>query len=625
MNLQKLSFKSKLVLMLCPALLGLIFFSANVLLDKYRGMKLLSDLEVMIALADKSSALIHDMQVERGLSAGFLTSKGGKFSPELTSQRQATDKRLTELQVFVAQPSVAAMLDGYGALTEITEAKAQLAKLAKTRELVSSFGVKSKDSFSIYTGFVDVLMNIVQHVVVTSNNSEIAMEATAYLNFLKEKEQMGRERATLNGVFTVNNFDSETYSRFLTILAAKDIYFKTFQYYSSAEMKKLRQEIDKSDVVRVVAEMRNTALDRLQDGNFGIDPAQWFAAISQQINALKAVEDKISRYLGQHSAEHAREARNVLIVNLAIVLLALCVAMMAGILIARDILSQLGGEPAYVAEVMGRIAQGDLGVNVQTRDHDRSSMLFATKGMVEKLSDIIGEVRGSSSRLAGASEEVSATARNISDATSKQASSVEETSASVEQMSASINQNTENAKVTDGMATQAARQANEGGVAVNQTVAAMKQIAGKIGIIDDIAYQTNLLALNAAIEAARAGEHGKGFAVVAAEVRKLAERSQIASQEIGELATSSVQMAEKAGHLLDEMVPSINKTSDLVQEITAASEEQSSGVGQINNAMNQLSQITQQNASASEELAVTAEEMRGQAEQLQQSMAFFRV
>ena len=160
---------------------------------------------------------------------------------------------------------------------------------------------------------------------------------------------------------------------------------------------------------------------------------------------------------------------------------------------------------------------------------------------------------------------------------------------------------------------------------MQQTVAAMKQIAKKIGIIDDIAYQTNLLALNAAIEAARAGEHGKGFAVVAGEVRKLAERSQVAAQEIGEMAGSSVAVAEKAGKLLDEMVPAIQKTSDLVQEIAAASQEQSSSVGQINTAMTQLNQITQQNASSSEELAATSEEMSGQAEHLQQLIGFFKV
>jgi len=275
-------------------------------------------------------------------------------------------------------------------------------------------------------------------------------------------------------------------------------------------------------------------------------------------------------------------------------------------------------------QVSEALEQGDLTRTV-TRDYQGAfdQVKQSLNNTVAKLSQVIGEVNSAAANIAGASEEVSATAQSMSQATSEQAASVEETSASVEQMSSSIDQNTENAKVTDGMAAQASSEAVQGGEAVKETVSAMKSIAGKIGIIDDIAYQTNLLALNAAIEAARAGEHGRGFAVVAAEVRKLAERSQVAAQEIGELAENSVESAENAGKLLDTIVPSIKKTSDLVQEIAAASEEQSTGVGQINSAMDQLNQITQQNASSSEELAATAEEMSGQAAQLQELMAFF--
>jgi methyl-accepting chemotaxis protein len=193
----------------------------------------------------------------------------------------------------------------------------------------------------------------------------------------------------------------------------------------------------------------------------------------------------------------------------------------------------------------------------------------------------------------------------------------------MEEMSASIAQNNENSKVTGDIATKSAKEAVEGGDAVKETVSAMKQIAKKIAIIDDIAYQTNLLALNAAIEAGRAGEHGKGFAVVAAEVRKLAERSQVAAEEISQLASGSVGLAEKAGTLLETIVPSIQKTSDLVQEIAAASAEQNSGVGQINTALSQITQAVQQNAAASEELASTSEEVSAQAMELQSMMEFF--
>ncbi|MFN4329065.1 MAG: methyl-accepting chemotaxis protein [Limnobacter sp.] len=242
---------------------------------------------------------------------------------------------------------------------------------------------------------------------------------------------------------------------------------------------------------------------------------------------------------------------------------------------------------------------------------------------IDRLRDVIEEVRGNADSLTNAAREISKTSQSLSQGASSQAAGVEEVSASIEQMAGSIKQNSDNSRVTDQIATKAADEAKEGGRAVTETVNAMKAIADKIGIVDDIAYQTNLLALNAAIEAARAGEHGKGFAVVAAEVRKLAERSQVAAQEIGDLAGSSVKQAERAGDLLEEMVPAINRTSDLVQEITAASNEQTNGVAQINQAMMSLNQQTQQNAAASEELAATAEEMSNQAGMLIKAMSFF--
>jgi methyl-accepting chemotaxis protein len=292
------------------------------------------------------------------------------------------------------------------------------------------------------------------------------------------------------------------------------------------------------------------------------------------------------------------------------------------VIIARGLVLRVNG----AVEVTKRVSAGDLAGEIETGGDDEiGSLLAAMKAMVEKLRQIIGEVRSGADALTAAASQVSSTSQALSQGTGEQAASVEETTSSLEEMSASITQNAENSRQSEQMASKGAREAEESGKVVKETVDAMKSIAERISIIEEMAYQTNLLALNAAIEAARAGEHGKGFAVVAQEVRKLAERAQKAAGEIGSLASSSVKVAERSGQLLSELVPAIKKTAELVQEVAAASHEQSSGVAQINKAMGMVDQVTQRNASASEELASTAEEMASQAESLQQLMGFFQM
>jgi methyl-accepting chemotaxis protein len=302
--------------------------------------------------------------------------------------------------------------------------------------------------------------------------------------------------------------------------------------------------------------------------------------------------------------------------------LSLALACIITFLLARSITRPM----LESVDVANRLSQGDLTMNVQANSTDETGQLLAAMGsMVNKLREIVAEVSSAADNVAGGSTELSASAESMSQGATEQAAAAEEASSSMEEMTSNIKQNADNAIQTEKIAVKSSTDAREGGVAVAQTVAAMKDIAVKINIIEEIARQTNLLALNAAIEAARAGEHGKGFAVVASEVRKLAERSQQAAAEISQLSCNSVQIAEKAGAMLATMVPDIQKTAELVQEISASSREQDTGAEQINKAMQQLDQVIQQNASAAEEMSSTAEELSSQAEQLQSSIAFFNV
>ncbi len=322
-------------------------------------------------------------------------------------------------------------------------------------------------------------------------------------------------------------------------------------------------------------------------------------------------------YIDDVNAEMSKLRIKIITGSLVVAALILSIAFFVSRIITRAL-----RQAVTVAE---RLSEGDLTVYVEAGGADEAGQLLTgMKNMTEKLKVIVADVKGAADNVASASGELSASSEEMSQGATEQAASAEEVSSSMEQMVSNIKQNADNAQQTEKIALKSAHDAREGGRAVAETVVAMKDIAGKISIIEEIARQTNLLALNAAIEAARAGEHGKGFAVVASEVRKLAERSQTAAAEISRLSTTSVQVAEQAGEMLTRLVPDIQKTAELVQEISAASNEQNAGAEQINKAIQQLDQVIQQNASGTEEMASTSEELSGQAEQLQDTIAFFR-
>jgi methyl-accepting chemotaxis protein len=322
----------------------------------------------------------------------------------------------------------------------------------------------------------------------------------------------------------------------------------------------------------------------------------------------------------QHIIDATRRAQAI-ILTLCLGAVAV-ISMVLYLLFRRIIVMPLMSLKSSVEQLAG----GDLDLTIKSNNNDEVGKLCdSLNGMIKKLRDVVADVKSAASSVSTGSRQLSSGASLLSEGTTEQAASAEEASSTVEEMNATIRQNAENAMQTEKIALQSSSDAQQSGEAVTDAVRAMKQIAEKIGIIEEIARQTNLLALNAAIEAARAGEAGKGFAVVAAEVRKLAERSQAAAVEIGQLSSSSMDIAERAGFMLAKLVPDIKRTSELVQEISAASKEQAGGTDQINNAIQQLNHVVQQNAGAAEEMSTMSGELSTQAQQLQAAIEFFRL
>jgi methyl-accepting chemotaxis protein len=556
-------------------------------------------------------------------------------------------------------------MDLYANVTAATR-KAMLEKRAALRELVDPDGKAKLDEFSdVWDEYLEINDEVRQYARNKQNDKAFALasgegrdlsdQADKLMTNIVEKNDEVNTAASLNATNAANRtllaariiqdmLSLHRDQKSLIIETAEDemdIYVKamdvtkqqlgnrlialrkTSTVESYADLDKFSTAWDNfvdinTAIVKTSYENGNSIALRLStsDGRKLSDQAIDLIASIVASNEEELTEDKLS------STANYVAGRNLLLTILGIGLL---VGFGTATWIIRGIMSQLGAEPPVILEIAEKIASGDLESELIHGKGKVVGVLAAMITMRNKLVSVITEVNRSSIALSAASQQVSGTAQSLSQGASEQAASVEETSASVEEMGSSINQNSENARVTDGIATESSNAAKDGGESVFATVQAMKDIAGKITIIEDIAYQTNMLALNAAIEAARAGEHGKGFAVVAAEVRKLAERSQVAASQISELTGESVKVAEKAGGLLEKMVPDIARTAELVQEITAASEEQASGVGQITSAMQQLDQVTQQNAAGSEELAATAEEMRGQSESLIEMISFFKL
>jgi methyl-accepting chemotaxis protein len=359
---------------------------------------------------------------------------------------------------------------------------------------------------------------------------------------------------------------------------------------------------------------------------------EWLASVNRLID----LEEKLNK-------EAAAEARSLSGSFFAWMVVLCAIAVAAGSLgawyISRSLLRRFGGQPDYAAAIVGSIAAGELGVAIETAPGDRTSLLYAMKGMRDSLTSIVSQVRAGTLTIAEASTGIAAGNRDLSGRTDRQAGTLEQTAASVDQLTGTVRQNADNARQANALAESASEVALRGGAVVAQVVETMasinessRQVVDIIGVIDSIAFQTNILALNAAVEAARAGEQGRGFAVVATEVRNLAQRSAAAAREIKTLIGNSVErvdagarLVDQAGRTMDEIVTSVKRVTDIMGEISHASDEQSNGIEQVNRALGQMDDATRQNAALVQQASAAAASLEEQADKLTRVVSVFKL
>ncbi len=543
----------------------------------------------------RHAAEVHDTKFQ--VAAGEMMSNG----KELLKRKAATDKAMDELEkvydeVYDDATAVEEMIS-----SEITN-RAEASKIGSEAQAILREEVPLADLANELKIVMAQLRMPLEEYVQTGETAKLDKLDEEYNGFVEKFDQ--NVAAILSGGTVEGRKIIGTDNQAL-VEAVKELdkNHADFQKAALAVMASHRDTIAQAEK----AEAAMSSLD-----GFGQEAAQM----------LDNVEELAGAEMSAAKTQGAAAKQSAITVLITVTLGALCIGVFLGATITRGIVRPLN----VAVEACNKLSEGDLVQDIEILSQDETGQLLkAMKNQLGALKQVVGEVISSADNVASGSQELSATAEQMSQGATEQAAAAEEASSSMEEMASNIGQNADNASETEKISGKSAGDAREGGKAVEQTVIAMRNIAQKISIVEEIARQTDLLALNAAIEAARAGEHGKGFAVVASEVRKLAERSAAAAAEISKVSSSSVEVAEKAGGLLSNIIPDIQKTAELVREISAASNEQNSGADQINRALQQLDTVIQQNASASEEMSSTAEELAGQADQLKSIISFFKI